>query len=608
MILRSRLLWKLFAGMAAIVLVTATVIGFLAARQAETEALGEVERRLTGQARLVRAIVAEELLAGFDLDARVRDLAGGSSREADRSGLESGDRFRLTIMDGSGRVIADSDLDPQRAENHADRPEVLAARSLGLGSAVRRSASLERDMMYVAVPVLTPAGEVGGFVRVATSLQAVDHRLRALRRAVFGAAALATIIGLGVAFFFARRVAAPLVGVAALADAWERGDYHRRVEVSSRDEIGRLAAALNRTSAQISDQLQTITNDRNQLTAILAGMVEGLVAVDEQDRIVLLNEAATELLGIQGRTDLPGRPLYEATRVPEIGQALRSAQTSGETVDGEASVGDGLRRRALEIHAAPLLNGGGQVIGAVAVLHDVTQLQRLEGIRRQFVSNVSHELKTPLTAIRGYVETLLDAQDLDQATRQRFLERIRIQTARLSALVTDLLSLSRIEAGEDAVERRPLDLRVPVMEATRALRSAAEAREVRLLFDLPEHPVIVVGEEESLRQAFSNLIDNAIKYSDERGRVEIELRVEGQRAVVVVADQGVGIEPHQLDRIFERFYRVDRARSRDLGGTGLGLAIVKNVAQAMGGEVSVTSGPGEGSRFEMSLPLAEPAT
>lgn len=608
MILRSRLLWKLFAGMAAIVLVTATVIGFLAARQAETEALGEVERRLTGQARLVRAIVAEELLAGFDLDARVRDLAGGSSREADRSGLESGDRFRLTIMDGSGRVIADSDLDPQRAENHADRPEVLAARSLGLGSAVRRSASLERDMMYVAVPVLTPAGEVGGFVRVATSLQAVDHRLRALRRAVFGAAALATIIGLGVAFFFARRVAAPLVGVAALADAWERGDYHRRVEVSSRDEIGRLAAALNRTSAQISDQLQTITNDRNQLTAILAGMVEGLVAVDEQDRIVLLNEAATELLGIQGRTDLPGRPLYEATRVPEIGQALRSARTSGETVDGEASVGDGLRRRALEIHAAPLLNGGGQVIGAVAVLHDVTQLQRLEGIRRQFVSNVSHELKTPLTAIRGYVETLLDAQDLDQATRQRFLERIRIQTARLSALVTDLLSLSRIEAGEDAVERRPLDLRVPVMEATRALRSAAEAREVRLLFDLPEHPVIVVGEEESLRQAFSNLIDNAIKYSDERGRVEIELRVEGQRAVVVVADQGVGIEPHQLDRIFERFYRVDRARSRDLGGTGLGLAIVKNVAQAMGGEVSVTSGPGEGSRFEMSLPLAEPAT
>ncbi|HVS13531.1 MAG TPA: ATP-binding protein [Thermoanaerobaculia bacterium] len=607
MILRSRFLWKLFAGIAAIVVVTASVIGLLVTRQVEVEAHQELERRLAGQALLVRAILAGDLLAGADLQSRVRDLANGSAGVADRTGLEQGDRFRLTVIDAEGGVVADSDADPATVDNHGDRPEVLAAKALGSGRAVRYSSSVDRDLMYVAIPVTDPSGAVRGFVRTATSLAAVDERLRALRRAVFGGAALAALLGLGVAFFFARSVAAPLVGVAAVADALERGDYRRRVQVSSRDEIGRLAAAFNRTGAQIAAQLETITNDRNKLTAILAGMVEGVVAVDEQDRIVHLNQVGAELLGVDLDVDLTGRPLYEATRVPQLGEALRAARESGGTVEGEATVGEGSRRRALDLRAAPLRNGGGRVVGAVVVLHDVTQLQRLEGVRRQFVSNVSHELKTPLTAIRGYVETLLDAGEVDDETRNRFLLRIRSQTGRLAALVSDLLSLSRIEAGDDALERRPLDLRAPLMESVRGLRPAAETRRVRLEIRHPDSPVVVVGEEEAIRQAFSNLIDNAIKYSHEGGQVEIGLRVEGDLAVVEVSDDGIGIEPRHLDRIFERFYRVDRARSRELGGTGLGLAIVKNVAQALGGEVDVASTPGQGSRFRMLLPLAPSA-
>jgi two-component system phosphate regulon sensor histidine kinase PhoR len=259
----------------------------------------------------------------------------------------------------------------------------------------------------------------------------------------------------------------------------------------------------------------------------------------------------------------------------------------------------------LEVNAAPLRGAEQETIGAVVVLHDVTQLHKLEGIRRQFVSNVSHELKTPLTAIRGFVETLLDAEaEIDVATRRRFLERIRLQTSRLSALVTDLLSLSRIESTGGDVERRQVDLRAPLMESVRALRPAAEARRLAIELDLPPRPVVVNGEEESLRQAISNLIDNAIKYSEEGGPVWVRLRQEGWQAVFEVEDRGVGIEEQHHERIFERFYRVDKARSRDLGGTGLGLAIVKNVAQAFGGEVAVESRSGEGSIFRMKLPLA----
>ncbi|HVS62248.1 MAG TPA: ATP-binding protein [Thermoanaerobaculia bacterium] len=608
MILRSRFLWKLFAGIAFIVLVTASVIGLLVRRQVEAEAHLELERRLAGQVSLARAILAEDVIAGNDVQARVRQLAGGSAGDGgtDRDGLEQGTRFRLTVIDADGRVIADSDIEPRIADDHGNRPEVLAAKSLGVGSAVRQSASLGRDLMYVAVPVTDPSGALRGYVRAATSLAAVQSRLGAVRATIYSGALVAATIGLGVAFLFARRVAAPLVGVAAVADAIERGDYRRRVQVSSRDEIGRLATAFNRASAQIADQLETITKDRNQLTAILAGMVEGLIAVDEKDRILLINRVGAELLGADPAEDFVGRPLYEATRVPQIAEALQRARESGATVDDEATLGEGRRRRYLDLHATPLKGGGGRVVGAIVVLHDVTQLHGLENVRRQFVSNVSHELKTPLTAIRGYVETLLDADEVDAETRNRFLMRINSQTSRLSTLVSDLLSLSRIEAGDDALERRLLDLRAPLMESLRALRPAAEARRIRLEVGHPDAPVVVLGEEEAIRQAFSNLIDNAIKYTDEGGHVSVQLGVDGRRAVVAVTDDGMGIDARHLQRIFERFYRVDRARSRELGGTGLGLAIVKNVAQALGGEVTVSSTAGQGSCFRMLLPLATP--
>lgn len=590
MLLRSRFLWKLFFGFAAVVLVAAVAVFLLVVPRVERDARLEVEARLLDQARLVRAVLGSRLDDEAALRGRIDALSGVTGT-------------RLTVIDSHGRVIADSDADPRRLDNHGNRPEVLAAKAGGLGVAVRHSDSLGRALMYVALPLEPGAAGASGFVRTARSLEDVEQRLAQLRRKILVASLMGIAVGWVLAFFVARAVAAPVLDLASAAESIAQGDYRRRVEVTTRDELGRLAETVNTTSAQLAAQLETIAHDRERLTAVLAAMVEGVVAVDHEERVVHCNEAASRLLGLSSGA-YTGRPLYEMSRVPEIGEAISRALAEGEPVRRSVTLGQRSKERHLELLASPLRNGGAKPSGAVLVLHDITQLQRLEGIRRQFVSNVSHELKTPLTAIKGMVETLLDAKEMDASTRRHFLERISSQTSRLVALVADLLSLSRIEAGEAAVERRPIDLRTPVLESVRALRAMAERCGVELATELPSRPVVVLGEDEALRQAISNLVDNAIKYSPDGARVEVRLFTDdGKDGVVEVEDHGVGISQEHLERIFERFYRVDPARSRELGGTGLGLAIVKNVAHALAGEVDVRSRLGEGSVFVVRLPL-----
>jgi len=283
---------------------------------------------------------------------------------------------------------------------------------------------------------------------------------------------------------------------------------------------------------------------------------------------------------------------------------VSKAVESAAGVTGEVKRAGRSGDRVLEMQAAPLRDSDGNPAGAVVVLHDVTQLRRLETVRQDFVANVSHELKTPLTAIRGLVETLLDDGAMDEATRQRFLTKLRDQTARVSALMTDLLAISQIESRETALEVEMLDLRDPIRESLKALLPSAEKKGVTVESEVPDEPVTESCDAEAIRRVFDNLLDNAVKYTPEEGRVWVRLRTEGDSALVEVADTGIGIEPRDQERIFERFYRVDKARSRELGGTGLGLSIVKHIVQAHGGEVSVESVPGRGSTFRVRLPLA----
>ena len=383
-----------------------------------------------------------------------------------------------------------------------------------------------------------------------------------------------------------------------------------RAETGRGDEFARLEARLEENGARFVEQVEQLKAERNQLTAVLGGMVEGVVAIDRDRQVLHLNAVAANWFRRPAPELAVGRPIYELSRQPEISGALIEAMEKRKQVSRTFTLArfasqDGGPNR-FELNASPLLSSrrdGEQVEGAVAVIHDITELERLESMRRDFVSNVSHELKTPLTAIHGYVETLLDADPVDGPTRGRFLRKIRKQSNRLSALVSDLLTLSRIESSAEPPEKI-VDLRSPVGEVLSLLGPSSEENGLELVAECPQTPVRVLGEEEAIRQALSNLVDNAVKYSSVGGRVVVRLQADNGRAVLEVEDQGPGIAPEHLDRIFERFYRVDRARSRELGGTGLGLAIVKNVARRHGGGVEVESERGRGSTFRFWLPIA----
>jgi two-component system phosphate regulon sensor histidine kinase PhoR len=586
--LRSRLLWKLYAGYVVLIVLTALVIGILVARRMEQDSRRETEAALRAKAVFLADLVAaSEDASPAGLEARLRRLGTDT-------------QVRLTVIGSGGTVLADSEEDPARMDNHADRPEIASARERGFGTSTRYSHTLRVDMMYVALPIRRD-GALLGFARAALPLTAIDQRLAHARATVLLGAAIAIAAGTLLGFIFARRLIRPLLAVTRAAEAIANGNYDLEVRPESKDEIGKLVHAFNRMAEHLRERMDTITKDRNQVLAILAGMVEGVVAVDREGRVVHLNEVAGSLLHVSPQASL-GRPIREVTQVPAVVEMLSGTSADGATLTRELRLPERPKDRIIEVRASPLRDARSEPAGSVIVLHDITELRRLEQVRRDFVASVSHELKTPLTAIRGLIETLIDDPDMTAETHRRFLGKVRDQTARLSNLVTDLLTLSRVESEEGAVERERLDLREPVGESARALGPAGEAKGLTLETQMPAAPVAVLGDREALRQIVDNLLDNAIKYTPAGGRIWLRIRPEADSVVVEVEDSGCGIEPQHQDRIFERFYRVDKARSRELGGTGLGLSIVKHFALALGGQVSVASVPGQGSTFRVRLP------
>ena len=589
--IRSRFLWKLYAGYVLLILLSAVIVGGLVSQWIARNSLEEIRQSLKARAVLLADLAGPTLSGSHapEFQKRVRTLGG-----------EIG--TRLTVMAANGVVVADSHENPSEMDNHGTRPEILAARSHGLGTATRFSNTLDTRMMYLAVPI-QENGRIVGYVRTSLALAAIDERLNHLRAIIALGAGLAAIVALILGFFVARRFVKPLTSMTTVAESMARGEYEQRLPATRTDEIGKLAEALNRMAESSHNRMETITSDRNKLLAIIAGMTEGLVGVDQNERVVHMNGAAERILRASAVESL-GKPIWDVTRVGEVCQIF--AKTLREKRDLQAELRLPARSSDLivEMHTSPLLDGQGDIAGAVVVLHDVSRLQRLETVRRDFVANASHELKTPITAIRGLVETLIDDKEIAPETQERFLTKIRDQSGRLSAIVTDLLTLSRLEAESRGSGYVPLDLREPVRASAQALIPAAEEKGIVLETQLPDVRVEVAGDNEALGQVVTNLLDNALKYTPKGGKVWVRLTSQSGNAVLEVQDTGIGIEPRDRERIFERFYRVDKARSRELGGTGLGLSIVKHIVLAHNGKVSVDSTPGTGSTFRVSLPLA----
>ncbi len=599
--LRSRIAVKLTVTLVGFVAIILVVASFYLARALEGFAIEALEARLATAARLLEDEARGAIATPGGAQAFVERTAGPTES-------------RVTLIAPDGRVLADSEVTPAqlpRLESHAARPEVRAALAGGLGRARRRSATLGEPLLYVAAPV-RDGGRVVGVLRLALPLTVMTASYRALDRVMVGGGAVALVAALGIGLFVARRVTRPVVEMQAIAGRMSGGDFDVRAPVRSPDEIGALGRALNAMAASLHGKLEDIEQERAKVAAILDGMVEGVIAVDSHARIVLMNERARTMFGIP-RGHEEGRPFLEIIRNEDLHRIFRDGRALGATA-GEGSPEAILARelrlsapadRVLQVNAVPLRLGLDD-LGVVMVLHDVTELRRLERVRTEFVANVSHELRTPLTAIQGYLETLLGGALEERENARRFLEIVAQHTERLGRLLADLTDLSNIELGRVTLQLMPVSLDDVVDSVLAILMPRAQARRVALTAALPPSLPRVLADHDRLAQILINLVDNAVKYTPEGGQVTVTAEaVGGEQVAVTVADTGIGIPAADLPRITERFYRVDKARSRELGGTGLGLAIVKHLVLAHGGELAIESDYGRGTRVRFTLRRAD---
>jgi len=652
-VLGSRFFWKLYVSYALLVVFTSAVIGLLVQQQFRASLLTEIERHLVDSTTFLAPQAARFLQRPEDPQAQrpedsqaqrpedpqaqrpedsqaqrreepqaqrpedsqaqrpedpqaQRPEDSQAQRREDPQAvvreLGTATGTRVTLVYPDGQVLADSHHDPARMENHASRPEIRAAYLEPYGMAQRRSRTANQEFLYVARAVRDRAGQPAGVVRAAIPLDELEARVDAARNSVVFGAVVGTMAALVVGLLVARRITAPVAEMTEVAAALQDGDYDRRVRTLPDDEFGMLGQTLNRLADELIQRIAGLSRQSGQLGAMVASMEEGVIAVDREDRVILSNRAARRVLGIESG-DVRGEKLWEVARVPGLVELLTDVRDSNTPAHEQIILHREATEIALDARATPFRVDDGR--GIVVVLYDITSLRRLERMRTDFVANVSHELKTPLTSIAGYVDTLLDGAIDDDEHNVRFLEKARAQVRRLESLVNDLLALAVIESPVETVSVRNVDWIPIVRDALHRRRDVLETAGLKWSMESPEDPLVVAADPESMIQILDNLLDNATRYTPTDGRVDVRLRRQGPWAVLEVEDTGIGISAADQQRIFERFFRADRARSGDEPGTGLGLSIVKHLVQRLDGEIEVESEVGRGSRFRVRLPLAD---
>lgn len=537
-------------------------------------------------------------LACATANAAARSLSDDELVPALREAAKAGNH-RVTLIARDGTVLYDSETSG-KLENHAGRPEVIEALAKGTGTAVRYSATLKCDVMYVAMRM------EGGdeILRFSDRLSTVWDDLGSIMNGiVWVALGLLVLCGITV-WLVAGRIFRPIDEMTNVSQTIAGGRYDLRISsrISARDELGKLSRAFNSMADRLESTIGDLHQENEKFGAVLEAMSDGILAVDLQFRVTLANRRMMQLLGVS--TEPLGKHILEATRMESLETLIKRSVETGGPVSDEMRLG--IRRqeqRLIKFHVMPMFSEG-TVTGAVIRAEDVQALRALEQMRSDFAANVSHELKTPLTSIRGFVETLLNGAIDEREQALHFLNIINMETARLNRLITDILTLSNIESG-NLPEFAPINLQVLVEETLEFVRPAAEDKDISLTWENEYGtPVYVTGHTDWIKQMLIDLADNAIKYTGEGGKVEIEIGQEGKEALLRVRDNGIGIAEKDIQRIFERFYRADKSRSRALGSTGLGLAIVKHIVSRMNGQIEVKSKVGKGTEFVIRLPGA----
>jgi two-component system, OmpR family, phosphate regulon sensor histidine kinase PhoR len=586
---KKRLLWHLFPSFLLITIISLMAVTWYASRSLRAFFLEQTALDLKARARLFESQILRYLdpLDGKSIDLLCKDIGKGTST-------------RFTVILPSGKVAGDSEEDPALMDTHLDRPEFIQALNSTSGMSIRYSQTLAKNMMYVGVPI-TVNNRILAVVRASIPITSIEALIRNIRNEIALGGVIIALFAAILSLVISRRITRPIEEIKRTAESISHGNFQARSQVNQSDEIGSLSDAINQMAAQLRDRIDTVMQQRNEIEAMLLSMMEGVIAVDEEEHIISMNEAAAAMFSCDVAT-VKDRSIQEVVRNTVLHDFVKKALTSQEPVETDIVLYSDIER-IINAHGTVLQGGDEHRVGALIVLNDVTRLWRLENIRRDFVANVSHEIRTPITAIKGFVETLRDGSVKDPKESKRFLGIVEKHVDRLEAIIEDLLSLSRIERGAEGehINLHVGRIRDVLITAIQVCEIKATPKNITIELSCSDELKAAINPA-LLEQAVVNLIDNAVKFSDEGSTILIKAAQINGQINISIHDQGCGIEKEHLPRLFERFYRIDKARSRHMGGTGLGLAIVKHIAQAHGGRVSVESTPGKGSTFSIYIP------
>ncbi|MCA9217226.1 MAG: HAMP domain-containing protein [Planctomycetales bacterium] len=588
---KSRLFWKLFVAYAGIYLLSAIAIVILVSNWHEKVIVDQVATRLRETAIVVRSQIADQfnVPVSNELQQKIRQL-----------GQETG--TRITIVDLDGKVRADSEQDSLAAVlemgNHKNRSELAQAVESGAGVSKRQSPTLDLPMLYSAIRV-DNAGQAVGLVRTASPMSFIRDQIQHVQRLVFTIFFLVTVSVVAITYWVVTQLISPVDALRRAGDAISEGDYDTHVHLDRRDELGQLGVAFNDMSQQLRNQVSQLRLSQERITMILDAIGEGIIALDGDGKISFANPMAGEQFGFSPKL-AKGQELFLTVRQAELKASVDDARSTKTSQATEFTVPDS--KLTFEVTASPI--PGNPPNGIVVVSRDITELRRLDGVRREFVANVSHEFNTPITNIRLYAETLRNGAIEDVANRDRFVKQIEEQAANLQQLVADVIALTRAESPKTSFEIHRISLNEVIDDRIAHFEKTAADKDIRVKADIAEDAVVVDANEESIVQILDHLLDNAVRYTPEGGEITVSCSANQSMAVLEVADTGVGIPVEHRSRIFERFYRVDKARSRRTGGTGLGLSIVRHLVSLFDGQIKVESNSPQGTTFIVTIPLA----